>query len=82
MIRQTTTTVYSRTIVRTQPVAESCSKPVNNKILADYLRRKLTGRSAGPTPRRILDSMTDAELVEEYRLHEEEKSAHVVRVNS
>lgn len=73
---------YSREFVRIQPVADSVKLPrASSKYMGDYLRKKLLGAHR-PDSRlvSVLNQMTDAELVEEYRLHEEEKHIKVTIV--
>lgn len=66
---------YTREFTQTQPLADSIRRP-SGTTLANYLRKKLLAR-AGKTQVRLLTLMSDVELVEAYRLHEEERTAIV-----
>jgi len=70
---------YTREVIKTQVLAESITKPVN-KHLASYLRKKLFDRSAGATQARIVQEMSDAELIDSYHRYEEDKSAKITIV--
>jgi hypothetical protein len=61
--------VYCRRPIKTQAVAENVhDKPVN-KIMADYLRRRLRDNPASRTQLGIAEQMSDAQLIAAYKRH-------------
>jgi hypothetical protein len=62
--------MYSRVKEVVQCVAD-CIKPAPkvNKIMADYLRRRLRDNPASRTQLGISDAMTDTQLLAAYKAH-------------
>ena len=61
--------MYCPKPIKTQAVAENVhDKPVN-KIMADYLRRRLRDNPASRTQLDVTDGMTDAQLIAAYKRH-------------
>jgi len=62
--------VYARVKEAVQCVAE-CIKPAPkvNKIMADYLRRRLRDNPASQAQLDISDKMSDAQLLAAYKAH-------------
>ena len=61
--------MYCPKPIKTQAVAENVhDKPVN-KIMADYLRRRLRDNPASRTQLGIADQMSDAQLIAAYKSH-------------
>jgi hypothetical protein len=74
-----TTITYHQGRIDVQCIADA-TKPVaraTNKYMADYLRKKLLGKSAGPTQERLVRDMSDDELVLAYASYQEQKHAKV-----
>ena len=63
-------TVYQHVREKIQCVAD-CIKPAPkvNKIMADYLRRRLRDNPASRTQLDVTDGMTDAQLIAAYKRH-------------
>jgi hypothetical protein len=63
-------TVYQHIREKIQCVAD-CIKPAPkvNKIMADYLRRRLRDNPASRTQLGIVENLTDAQLIAAYKRH-------------
>jgi hypothetical protein len=63
-------TVYQHIREKIQCVAD-CVKPAPkvNKIMADYLRRRLRDNPASRTQLGIVENLTDAQLIAAYKRH-------------
>ena len=76
-----TTITYHKGKIETQCIAESTKAArATSKYMADYLRKKLMSKSAGPTQERIIRDMSDDELVAAYASYQEQKYAEVTIV--
>ena len=75
------TITYEKGKIKVQCIAESVkSAAATSKYMAGYLRKRLLGRSAGPTQERIIRDMSDDELVAAYASYQEQKYAEVTIV--
>lgn len=75
------TITYDKGKITVSLLAEPIKAAIaTSKYMADYLRKKLLGKSAGPTQERLIREMSDAELVEAYASYQEQKYAEVTIV--
>ena len=75
------TITYDKGKITVTLLAEPIKAAVaTSKYLADYLRKKLLGKSAGPAQERIIRHMSDDELVAAYASYQEQKHAKVTIV--